>query len=343
MNEQQLIDGLAASCDGHLPNRAEVLALRPFTRDDAAARARRFLNLIREADACPHDRANFVVHDDRTLVQLPAGARAVVYHASGALQFHSGLAPFATPFARVEEREALTRQVEAAAERLRVREWAGEHTLAFERLFQSKGQGADPNGRVAEALLFRAIGAYRQSIAGIPVLGAASVAVTLAGDGVLDALAVRIRPGVAETLDTAAIIAPELAARQVARNLASVLGKAKERLPAEAIVSQTLRFGYLDLGKRKAQRVLAPVFLARWCCAIARKPVAMCSRCQPPSSPTWTCRCSAPRPASPVRAQTPASTARTDPAPTGRPRCALAGVPARTRRRTCYSPVHTVP
>lgn len=264
MNEQQLIDNLAASCDGHLPNRAAVLALRPFTRDDAGARARRFLALLQEADACPHDRANFVVHDDRTVVQLPNSARAVVYHASGALQFSSGLAPLASPFARVEEREILTRLVETAAERLRVREWAGDNaTLAFERLFQSKGQGADPNGRVAEPVLFRAIGAYRQSIAGIPVLGAASVAVGLAGGGTLDALAVRIRPGVAETLDTAAIIAPELAARQVALKLASVLGNAKERLPADAIVAQTLRFGYLDLGKRKAQRVLAPVFLAQ--------------------------------------------------------------------------------
>jgi hypothetical protein len=264
MNEQTLIDSLAASCDGHLPNRADVLALRPFTRDDVRARASRFLGLLQEADACAHDRASFVTRDDRTLVQLAGGARAVVYHASGALQFHSGLAPLQAPFARVEEREALTRLVNAAAERLRLREWAGDgNTLAFERLFLSRGQGADPNGTLSEPVLFRATGAWRQSIGGIPVLGAASVAVTLAGEAALDALAVRIRPGVAETLDTAPVIAPELAARQVARNLATVLGNAKDRLPGDAVVSQTMRFGYLDLGKRKAQRVLAPVFVAQ--------------------------------------------------------------------------------
>lgn len=264
MNEQSLIESLAASCDGHLPNRAEVLALRPFTRDDVRARASRFLGLLQEADACAQDRASFVTREDRTLVQLAGGARAVVYHASGALQFHSGLAPLQAPFARVPEREALTRLVGATAARLRLQEWAGDgNTLAFERLFQSKGQGADRNEAVSEPVLFRAIGAWRQSIGGIPVLGAASVALALAGDATLDALAVRIRPGVAEALDSAPVIAPELAARQVARNLASVLGNAKERLPGDALVSQTLRFGYLDLGKRKAQRVLAPVFVAQ--------------------------------------------------------------------------------
>ena len=264
MNEQTLIESLAASCDGHLPNRAEVLALRPFTRDDVRARASRFLGLLQEAGACAPDHASFVTGDDRTLIRLAGGARAVVYHASGALQFHSGLAPLQAPFARVPEREALARLVSATAARLRLQEWAGDgNTLAFERLFQSKGQGADRNQAVSEPVLFRAIGAWRQSIGGIPVLGAASVAVTLAGDATLDALAVRIRPGVAEALDSAPLIAPELAARQVARKLASVLGNAKERLPGDVVVSQTLRFGYLDLGKRKAQRVLAPVYVAQ--------------------------------------------------------------------------------
>ncbi|HEY0488298.1 MAG TPA: hypothetical protein VGD30_02185 [Telluria sp.] len=264
MNEQTLIDSLASACEGQLPNRADVLALRPFTQDEVRARANRFISLIHEGEACSRDHANFVTRDDRTLVQLAGGARAVLYHASGALQFSAGIAPFQAPFERVEEREVLVRLVTAAAQRLQLRDWAGEDGgLAFERLFQSKGQGADRNEGASEPVLFRVTGAWRHSIGGIPVLGAASAAITLAGDGTLDALAVRIRPGVAEKLDSAVIVAPELAARQIAARLASVLGQAKERLPGDAIVSQTMRFGYLDLGKRKAQRVLAPVFVAQ--------------------------------------------------------------------------------
>ncbi len=264
MNEQALIDSLASSCGSQLPNRAEVLALRPFTQDEVRARAKRFVALIHEADACSHDHANFVTRDDRTLVQLAGGARAVLYHASGALQFSAGIAPFEAPFERIEEREVLTRKLSEAAQRLNVKDWASDNgSLAFERLFLSKGQGADRSDKMSEPILFRATGAWRHSIGGIPVLGAASVALTLAGDGALDALAVRIRPGVSEKLDSAAIVGPEAAAQQIATRLASVLGNAKEKLPGGAIVSQTMQFGYLDLGKRKAQRVLAPVFVAQ--------------------------------------------------------------------------------
>ena len=263
MNEQTLIESLALAADGH-PSQADVLALRPFTQDDIRARANRFVALIHEADACSHDHVHLVAHDDRTLIQLAGGARCVLYHVSGALQFSAGSAPFHAPFEHVEEREVLTRRVTEAAQRLKISDWVGDNgSLAFERLFQSLGQGADRNARASEPVLFRATGAWRHAIDGIPVLGAASVALTLAGDGKLDALAVRIRPAVSEKIDGAAIIAPELAARQVAANLASVLGNAKDRLPGNVIVSATMRFGYLDLGKRKAQRILAPVFLAQ--------------------------------------------------------------------------------
>ena len=269
MNEQSLIDSLATACEGQLPNRADVLALRPFTQDDVRTRANRFITLIHAVDACSHDHLHFVTHDDRTQVQLAGGARAVIYHASGALQFSAATAPFHAPFEQVADREVLTRLVTEAAQRLNIGDWAGDNgSLAFERLFLSKGQGADRNARASEPVLFRATGAWRHAIGGIPVLGAASVALTLAGDGTLDALALRIRPAVSEKLDSAAIIAPELAARQVAARLASVLGNAKERLPGDAVSSQTMRFGYLGgrLGqpRRVPRRVGVQYLIGRW-------------------------------------------------------------------------------
>lgn len=263
MNEQVLIDSLAAACPGQLPARADVLVLQSFTQDEVRARATRFVSLLREADGCSRDHASFTARDDRTLVQLTGGARAVVYHASGALQFSAGTAPLERPFARVEERELLQRLVAEAAERLKLGEWTGDAgSLAFERLWLSKAQGADRE-RSSEPVLLRATGAWRHAIGGVPVLGAASVALTLAGDSSLDALSLRIRPGVAEKLDSAIVTPLEAGAQQIARNLASVLGNAKERLPAEAVRVRSMQFGYLDLGKRKAQRVLAPVYVAQ--------------------------------------------------------------------------------
>ena len=264
MNEQALIDSLAASCADKVPGRADVLVLRGLSQDEARTRANRFVSLLRESDACSRDHANFVTGAERTVVRLTGGARATLHHASGALQFSSGLAPLEGAFARVAEREVLTRQLQALAQQLKLREWAGDgDTVDFERLWLSKAQGADREQRLSEPVLLRATGAWRHAIDGVPVLGAASVALTLAGEGAIDALSIRMRPGVAETLDSTVVLAPEDGAREIARRLASILGNARERLPADAIHVHPMRFGYLDLGKRKAQRVLAPVYVAQ--------------------------------------------------------------------------------
>ncbi|MBW8899389.1 MAG: hypothetical protein JF619_15030, partial [Massilia sp.] len=126
---------------------------------------------------------------------------------------------------------------------------------------RTRGQGADPAGKTSAATLFRALGAWRQYAGGIPVLGAASVALRLAGDGRLDMLAVHARPANGEVLDRAAIIEPQQGARQIVAQLGTLLGL--REIPSGLVESATLRFGYLDLGKRKAQRVLAPTYVAQ--------------------------------------------------------------------------------
>lgn len=265
MNQDQLIDTLAGSASTAAAiTQADVIALAPPSLDEARARAQRFLNVLQEQDLCAHDRADWNVRDDHTLIQLAQGARAIVYHASGALRFVSGLAPLEGLFGKVEEREALLRQIEGLAKRLDVAAWTGERAeLRFERLWLSKAQGADRNDRRSEAVLVRAVGAYRQYLGGLPVLGAASAALKLAGDGQLDGLAIHMRAGSGEVLDTPALLAPELGARQLVLQLLSVLGRARNRLPDDVVQSATMQLGYLDLGKRKVQRVLAPVYVAQ--------------------------------------------------------------------------------
>ncbi|WP_306396010.1 hypothetical protein [Telluria beijingensis] len=264
MNQQTLIDNLMKTGAHAVPGRADVIALTPLTRDDARAGMNRFLTALHEADICRHDRANLADRGERSVAHLADGARAVVYHASGALQYVSGLAPFQAPYERLEETPALVRQLEQAAQRLDLAAWVNERgNLAFERLWQTKARGADRDQRLSDTLLVRATGAWRHAVDEIPVLGAASVALRLAGDGTVDALSMRIRHSDAEVLDTAPVIEAELAARQLAERLAGVLGKSKERLPADVVQSAAMRFGYLDLGRRKAQRVLAPAYVAQ--------------------------------------------------------------------------------
>jgi len=264
MNDHTLLHALAGACaDTTIPEQADVLLLQTPTQEQLQARARRFVTLLQEHDDCPHDNGGtWQQRDDHTVIYLPDGARAMVYHASGALRFVSGLAPTESPFKQDTEREVLQRLVEERARRLTLADWAGPNgELRFERLFRTRGQGADPAGKTSAATLFRALGAWRQYAGGIPVLGAASVALRLAGDGRPDMLAVHARPANGEVLDRAAIVEPQQGARQIVAQLGTLLGL--REIPSGLVESATLRFGYLDLGKRKAQRVLAPTYVAQ--------------------------------------------------------------------------------
>ena len=266
MNHQHLIDSLCKlpASAGALPARADIVALRQLTQDEIRSRVNRFLNTLQESGHCPADRAHVLDRGERSVVHLPEGARIVAYHASGALEYRSGLAPFAAPFERLEEPGLLVRQLGEAAQRLKLDAWREEGgSLAFERLWQTKAQGADREDRVSAQLLVRATGAWRHAVAGIPVLGGASVSLTLAGDGRVDGLSVNVRPLLGESLDSAAVIGQEQAARQVVERLVSLLGRARDPLPPDVIESATMQFGYLDTGRRKTQRLLAPVFVAQ--------------------------------------------------------------------------------
>lgn len=266
------LTSMLASCASEVPARAAIYAVQQFSLDELRQRASGLLAALPAASAdlrqqcgnCRSDHGDWVVDDSTTTVRLAGGARAVLYHASGAVEYRSGLAPFEAAFARTEEREVLTRLVAASAAKIDLNAWLGDQgKLAFERLWQMKAQGADRSGKVSEAVLTRVVGAFRHSVAGIAVLGGASVALRLAQDGAIDALTLRLRPSAGEKLDEAQIIAPELAARQLSQQLASLLGFGREQVPGDVIGDARLLFGYLDLGKRKQQELLAPTYVAQ--------------------------------------------------------------------------------
>jgi hypothetical protein len=267
MNEHTLLQSLigdgignGASCP---PAHADVLLLQQLPFDQLQARIRRFTGLLREQDGCPRDYGGAVsVRDDQTVAYLADGARAIIYHASGALRYVSGLAPAEFPFAHAPGREALVRMVHERARKLNLADLAGaDGELRFENLFQTLGRGIDRAGKHSATTLFRAIGAYRQYVGGIAVLGAASSAIRLAGDGRLDGLSLQVRATNGEVLERAALIEPEAGARQLIAQLSALLGQ--REIATDAVESAVMQFGYLDLGKRKPQRVLAPSYVAK--------------------------------------------------------------------------------
>ena len=261
MTEQDLIKTLADSVPD-VPSDVEILALRPLTLDEMMRRAKRLL--VSASDVChvPFDRADWVQQHDTTLGRLAMGARVVIYHASGAMRFVAGLAPMEQLITNTE-RGYLMKVVESAADRLRISEWVNtRESLRFERLWQIKASAADREGKITiPPVLCRVVGAYRHVVGNLPVLGAASVAVKLAGGGALDSLMVLVRETTGERIEWAPLRRPDEAARDVVRQLATLMGRSKVPF-ADLARPEGMQVGYLSLGKRTAQRVLAPHYIA---------------------------------------------------------------------------------
>lgn len=260
MNEKELIAELARSV-GEAPSQAEVFAVRQYSLEELNRRMKRLLGTIGKRCDVNVDRADWVRGEQRTLVRLPMGGRAVLYHASGAMEVRLGLAPMEHLFGKVPPREALIETVTSAAERLEIAEWAGPgESLEFERLWQIKAAAAD-HERVIEPVLCRIVGAYRQTVGSLPVLGPASVALKLAAGGAVDGVSMVLRPSVGSALEWPKLLGPEEAATRIVAELRRLMGRSNERF-LEHARPRGMTLGYLGLGKRKAQDVLAPHYVA---------------------------------------------------------------------------------
>jgi hypothetical protein len=265
MTETDLIKRLAASA-GTVPAQADVLGVRRYSFADLERRTKQLLASVKEAYNVSLDKGDWVQEKDRTLIRLPRGARAVVYHASGAMKLSTGLrGPMEGLFPKTSEaQDVLVKLLDTAAARLKLTGWVvgTNQALKFERLWKIKACATDRTAKVIEPVLCRAVGAYRHFIGELPVLGAASAAVKLAGDGSVDTLSLELRETTPEVVDRAAILPPEVAARQIVMQLSALMGRGKVPY-TEVVVPESMRFGYLNLGKRTAQPVLAPVYLAQ--------------------------------------------------------------------------------
>ncbi len=266
MDMQSLMDQLMSNTSQHqIPDEVAILELRRWSVDELQRRLRKWLRVGSAACEKALDHGEWSVRDDHTLVRLPQGARAEVFHASGAFKLSSGLGPMENLFKEMPARKELQERSERFVASLGVREQLGRNeSLSFERLWQIKAAGEDRAGRRSDPVLCRAVGAFRHHIEGLPVYGPASVAVQVAGDGALDSVSMLLRGPALETLERAKVLAPERAARGLFQQLAAQFGQAREagRVEPKFECREGLRLGYMSLGKRKAQRLMAPVYVA---------------------------------------------------------------------------------
>lgn len=261
MNEKQFVERTCS--DVRTPSHVDILVVRPYSIEENTRRLKRLLGVTLEMCQRSPDRMDWVREPDRTVARLPQGGRAEVFHASGALRLKTGLQTMEALFGKMEPRDALQKRVQATAAQLKLEGWLGQRdTLAFERLWQIKAMAADRGNKATEPVLCRAVGAFRQSVGQLPVWGGASVAIKIAAEGALDSVSMQLLESQADPLESVAVISPEEAAKLVYRQLDSLLGRSKTPVSDIKMQSEPMRLGYIHLGKHKAQRLLAPHYVA---------------------------------------------------------------------------------
>ncbi len=245
-----------------IPASVNILATRQYTTADLQNRAKTFLEVVGKVFGLPFERGDWVDKEDRVLIHLPVGCLGILYKASGSMNLAAGLNPMEGLFDQIVQKAELEKLVADAANRLNIAQWAGKNgAFRFERLWQIKAAAANKEGKVTEPKLCRVVGAYRHFVDNLPVWGPASIALKLAGGGKLDSLAVEVRETTGEVFDKVPILPPEKAAQQIYLQVSNRLSQSKT--PVDEIAApQWMSFGYLNLNKRKPQRLLVPVYVA---------------------------------------------------------------------------------
>lgn len=246
-----------------VPDTVPVVQLAMPRVDDMR---RRLDSLFAAVTGEPDGELQVKVTPTRTVLHGPAGSHGVGFHASGAVAVRHGMAPFDHLFERDPGNEELIGMVERVAERLGLHKLVPEgEQLGFERLWRIKAAGGDQAGKETEPVLCRAVGAYRHHVHGLPVYGRASATVELAGNGEPVSASVSMRrfagEGAATVVKETPVRRPELAAEDVAARMVKAFGGLEE-LPGTEVVAESFRFGYLDLGRRREQALLAPFYVA---------------------------------------------------------------------------------
>ncbi|GEL94790.1 hypothetical protein [Cellulomonas composti] len=250
---------------GDVPRAGEVLELTSLPAEQAVKRNQKLIKTYAKVTGIRLDVAKATRLGERTTYQGEDGGRAVTFHASGALVVRSGIAPLEDLFDGSPPDDALVKAVLTAAEPLRFASLVdpSQDALDFERLWKLKAAGGDRKGRRSEPVTTRAIGAFRHTVRGLPVLGRASAHVEVTGSGQVSGLSLSLRrfagDGSGDVLAKTRIRGTEEAATDAVTRLVKALGG---KLGDVEVDPQMFAFGYLSLGRRRAQSLLAPMFVA---------------------------------------------------------------------------------
>ena len=159
-----------------------------------------------------------------TLLRIPEQGHVKVFHPSGAVAAEWRGARDRGPIAqndRTANVAALTTETERAAQMIAQRAVSDRDELRFEKLWKIKATGITLRGERAPVSLLEVVGAYRRYLEGLPVLGRASVFVTLGAEAQVTQWGIDWRRVRAKPIMHTSVINPDEGARRIMDDLFS--------------------------------------------------------------------------------------------------------------------------
>ena len=238
-----------------------VFRVRERRLDEIQTEAMEFARRFIRACGGDHERLHLQRRRESSIIHLPDGVKAQVFHQSGAVFAKQPLGPVERTITDTTDKEELTKRTWEAARLLEIERYArrGE-SLQFERLWQIKATGVTQKGEYGRVALCRVVGSFRRYLNELPVWGRASAFVQLAGDNFIAAAGVDWRPACDDPIDYATTIPPEDAADRIIKQLSS--GIPGGVVSVKDYAAEMFSLGYLSLPKRQQQAFLQPVYVA---------------------------------------------------------------------------------
>jgi hypothetical protein len=190
--------------------------------------------------------------------------RLQVFEASGAVAATIVGVENRKPLAKDEAsvyQDELIRLTERTANDLAESRLTADEELRFERLWRMKAQGVTFNGERSAVALLQATAAFRRYVRGLPVLGRASINVTLGGaNAAVTRWGIDWRRVGGKAIGETDVVEPAEGAR---RALADLQRRRPERPVTLAdFKPRALQLGYVSLPRRQAQSLLEPAWVA---------------------------------------------------------------------------------
>jgi len=194
---------------------------------------------------------------------LPNDGGLQVFGASGAIAAAMRGVATRKPLEQDErkaDRKKLSALAESAARILADAHQAPDEELRFERLWQLKAQGMTLKGERTATALLQVTGAFRRYVHGLPVLGRASVHVTIGADSAVTRWGVDWRRINGKAVAETPVVDPAEGARRVMADLSR--RRPEKPFTLADFTPSAFMLGYVSMPRRQKQSILQPAWVA---------------------------------------------------------------------------------